>query len=169
MNATALQYPIELDRAAIERVLPHRGEILCLREVCVLAHDHFIAAALWPATLPLLQGHFPGRPLVPGVLLVEAVAQAAGAGLLVGDAQARALGADHIGVLVAIRKCAFRRPLPADTELAIEIHARQMSTVAVAVGALLQVAQREVATVEIVLAHTPLQQLDTLLHEAAAP
>ena len=143
-----------LDRAAIERVLPHRGDILCLRAVHIVAHDHFVGEACWDPSLELLQGHFPGLALVPGVLLVEAVAQLAGAGMLVADPRSRALGADGVGLLGGIRKCSFRQPVRPGEVVRIEARTRRMSEAAATVDAQLRVDARAVAQVEIMIVNT---------------
>ncbi len=149
--ATAPEVARILDRAAIERVLPHRGDILCVRALHVVAHDHFIGEACWDPSLALLQGHFPGLALVPGVLLVEAVAQLAGAGMLVADPRSRAVGADGVGLLGGIRKCSFRRPVRPGEIVRIEARTRRMSEAAATVAAQLRIDAREVAQVEIMI------------------
>ena len=92
-------------------------------------------------------------------LLVEAVAQVAGAGMLVGDPYARAMGDGYIGMLAGIRKCSFKRPVLADEWVTIEVNSRQMSDTVAAVSGLLCVDQVEVASVDILAINTPRQAL----------
>ncbi|WP_079418288.1 3-hydroxyacyl-ACP dehydratase FabZ family protein [Thiomonas intermedia] len=154
---SSLTYPIELGTDALEAVLPHRGEILFVRRLVVLDFNHYIGDVIWPPDLPILQGHFPGMPMVPGALLIEAVAQVAGAGMLVGDRQAQSMRGTHVGVLAGVRKCSFRRPVQADEWVRIEARSRQMSATAAAISAELQAGSSDVASVEILLVNTPLR------------
>ncbi len=162
-----LAYPIDMDDAAIRRVLPHRGEILCVRRITVLRNDHYIGHAVWPSDLPILQGHFPGMPMVPGVLLVEAVAQVAGAGMLVGDTYVRNMGKNYMGMLAGIRKCSFRRPVFAGEWVRIEVNSRQMSELAAAISGRLLVGEEEVANVDILVVNTPVESLGMLQRHRA--
>jgi 3-hydroxyacyl-[acyl-carrier-protein] dehydratase len=100
--------------AGIQRLLPHRYPMLLVDRVLELAEDTVVAEKLVTANDPFLQGHFPGRPIVPGVLIVEAIAQAAGLWVMAQEPQQR--GRDI--ALVGIDRARFRRPVvPGDTLL----------------------------------------------------
>jgi len=65
-----------LDRAAIEAILPHRDPFLLIDEVVELEPgSRAVARKLVRPDEWYLSGHFPGRPIMPGVLIVEAMAQ----------------------------------------------------------------------------------------------
>ena len=67
-----------LNRAAIEGLIPHRAPFLLLDEIVRWeAERELEAVRTFEVGDPIFQGHFPGNPLVPGVLMVEALAQAA--------------------------------------------------------------------------------------------
>lgn len=152
-----LNYPIELDAAGVYRLLPHRGDMQLIETLTVLDHDHFQASARWSEDGAILRGHFPDLPLVPGVMLVELVAQVAGAGMRAGSPAARRLEGDYLGLLAGIRKCSFKRPvLPRETVL-VDVRTRPMSETAAAVSALLSVGGEEAAQIEILVINSPRQ------------
>jgi UDP-3-O-[3-hydroxymyristoyl] N-acetylglucosamine deacetylase / 3-hydroxyacyl-[acyl-carrier-protein] dehydratase len=70
--------PPLLDIQAIERVLPHRYPFLLVDKVIELTEKHVIAVKNVTYNEPFFQGHFPGNSVMPGVLQVEALAQAGG-------------------------------------------------------------------------------------------
>ena len=63
---------------APEKILPHRAPMLLLDEVLELSDTHVVASRVFREDEEFFKGHFPGEPIVPGVYLVEAMAQATG-------------------------------------------------------------------------------------------
>lgn len=159
MTAEVLNYPFTLDRPAIQALLPHRGDIFVCEQLRVEGPHHFQGVARWPLENGVIQGHFPGLPVVPGVFLIETLAQLAGAGLLAGDPYVRSLEGDLIGVLASVRKSIFKRPVVPQTEVEFRIQCRQMAPMAVQVGGTVHVGAAEVAQLDILIAYTARPQL----------
>jgi 3-hydroxyacyl-[acyl-carrier-protein] dehydratase len=160
MSKPPLAYPIVLDASQIAGLLPHRGEMSFLRSLTVLQHDHYVGTATWAPDSVILKGHFPDLPLVPGVLLVEAVAQVGGAGMLAGDPYVQDMGSGFVGVLAGIRKCNFRRPVLPGEIATIEVRCRQMTDRAAMVSGVVKVVDDEAATVEIFVVNSPRAPLE---------
>jgi 3-hydroxyacyl-[acyl-carrier-protein] dehydratase len=103
---------VVLDRKGIEALIPHRDPFLLIDRVvelepgvrCVAEHD--FTGEEW-----YLKGHFPGEPIVPGVMLTESMAQAATVG-----AMALPDYRDGIGLFAGIEEMRFKRIVrPGDT------------------------------------------------------
>ncbi len=109
-----------LDTEAIQRILPHRYPFLLVDRVVEL-HPGQRAVAIKNVTAnePFFAGHFPGRPLMPGVLIVEALAQTAG--VLMGNA----LEEDSIPLFMGIDKARFRRQVMPGDQLRLEVEVLQ--------------------------------------------
>jgi 3-hydroxyacyl-[acyl-carrier-protein] dehydratase len=159
MTTELIRYPFPLTRQEIEKFIPHRGEIFACQSLEVSGPHDFNGVASWPLGNALIQGHFPGMPVVPGVMLIEAMAQLAGAGLLSGDPYSRSLKGNNIGVLAAVRKCSFTRPVLPDTPVHFSIHCRQMGAMAVQVTASVRVGNAEVAQLDALMAYADRDQL----------
>ena len=73
------EYPLPLDVRALQRLLPHRYPFLLLDRVVGFEKEKsLIAIKNVSINEPFFEGHFPGFPVMPGVLIIEAMAQAAG-------------------------------------------------------------------------------------------
>ncbi len=68
----------KLTAVEIQQCIPHRYPFLMIDQVLSLTDDKIIAAKCVTMGEPFFQGHFPGMPVMPGVLIVEAMAQAGG-------------------------------------------------------------------------------------------
>lgn len=104
----------DLDLQAILRLIPHRYPFLLIDRVVELrAFESAVGIKQVTANEPHFQGHFPERPIMPGVLLVEALAQTAAA--LVA-ASMRLEDKGMIVLFMGIEQAKFRRPVvPGDT------------------------------------------------------
>jgi 3-hydroxyacyl-[acyl-carrier-protein] dehydratase len=160
-----LVYPIHLDKPAIDAVLPHRGDIAFAESVTVWGPHNFEGVACWSSANANIMGHFPGLPVVPGVLLIEGMAQIAGAGLLTGDPYVRSLSGDLVGVLANVRKCTFKRPVRPDTPVKFVVTCRQMAPLAVQINAQASIEGQEVAQFDILMAYVERAQLMQALQD----
>lgn len=97
--------PLSIDQ--IRELLPHREPMLLVDRVLEITATTTVAEKLVSANEPHFRGHFPERPVMPGVLIVEALAQAAGIGILWNYPEFRGRGL----ALVGIDKARFRRPV----------------------------------------------------------
>lgn len=95
----------------VRAVLPHRYPFLMVDALVSQEGDRFECVKQVSFNEPWVVGHFPAEPLMPGVLIVEALAQAAALGL-----HAREGGETRTGYLTSIERARFRRKVvPGDT------------------------------------------------------
>lgn len=103
-----------LDLEAIQRILPHRYPFLLVDRILELEPDRRVVGLKnVTANEPFFAGHFPGRPVMPGVLIVEVLAQTAG--VLMGEASGL------IPMFMGIDKARFRRPVKPGDQLRLEV------------------------------------------------
>jgi 3-hydroxyacyl-[acyl-carrier-protein] dehydratase len=108
-----------LDIRQVMAALPHRYPMLLVDRVESLDPDKGIVA-IKAVTInePFFQGHFPARPIMPGVLIVEALAQAAG--VLAVEALGLA-GSGKLVYFMAIEGAKFRQPVEPGVLLKLEV------------------------------------------------
>ena len=111
-----------IDKKKIESLLPHREPMLLIDKLINIVHLKSATAIVNVKTSSFfVQGHFPGQPVMPGVLIVEAFGQAAAA--------LTAYGIDKkeyenkLVYLMSVEKARFRNPVLPNCELHLDIEA----------------------------------------------
>ncbi len=110
--------PMDIHR--ILRLLPHRYPFLLVdRVIDYRINDYLIALKNVTFNEPFFTGHFPVRPVMPGVLIVEAMAQATG--LLAMASRPDLVGERSLYYFVGIDKARFKRPVEPGDQLIMEV------------------------------------------------
>jgi 3-hydroxyacyl-[acyl-carrier-protein] dehydratase len=113
-TTSAVELTLPLEAAEIMRIIPHRYPFLLIDRVVELEPGkRVVAIKNVTANEPQVTGHFPDRPIMPGVLMVEALAQAGAVAVL-----SLPEYAGKLVLFAGIDECRFRRTvLPGDTLL----------------------------------------------------
>jgi 3-hydroxyacyl-[acyl-carrier-protein] dehydratase len=102
----------------ILKILPHRYPLLLIDRVLELKRkERIVAIKNVTINEPFFIGHFPGLPIMPGVLIVEAIAQAGGALLLTEVADR----SEKVMVFTGIERAKFRKPVSPGDQLRLEV------------------------------------------------
>jgi len=106
-----------LDIQAIREILPHRYPMLLVDAILELEEDRIVGIKNVTANEPFFPGHFPDFPVMPGVLIVEAMAQVAGVLVL------KSIPDRHrkLVLLASVEQAKFRRPVLPGDQLRIEM------------------------------------------------
>jgi 3-hydroxyacyl-[acyl-carrier-protein] dehydratase len=139
---TAAAPKAALDILEIQRILPHRYPFLLIDRVVDLTRkERIVAIKNVTVNEPFFQGHFPNLPIMPGVLIVEAIAQAGGA-LLLTEVEDRD---SKLMVFTGIEKARFRRPVTPGDQLRIEVDVKSWRMTAVRMEGRVFVGDKRVA------------------------
>ena len=126
MSDPAATFTLPVTVEQIQELLPHRYPFLLVDRVIELVPDHSVVA-LKNVTInePFFQGHFPGHPVMPGVLIVEAMAQAAG---LLTQLSSRMKGdnSSSLFYLVKVDNARFSAVVVPGDQLRIEVNLKRL-------------------------------------------
>ncbi|MDP3791192.1 MAG: 3-hydroxyacyl-ACP dehydratase FabZ [Candidatus Omnitrophota bacterium] len=105
-----------LDVSMIQKIIPHRYPFLLVDRIIECTDQKVVGIKNVTINEPFFQGHFPGKPIMPGVLIIEAMAQTGGVGALNIK--------DNLGKLaffMSISEAKFRKPVVPGDQLVMEI------------------------------------------------
>jgi UDP-3-O-[3-hydroxymyristoyl] N-acetylglucosamine deacetylase/3-hydroxyacyl-[acyl-carrier-protein] dehydratase len=106
------------DVNAIQRILPHRYPFLLVDKIIEFQMDeHAVGVKNVTMNEQFFQGHFPGKPIMPGVLIVEALAQAGGVLMLNGTENT----GNKLVFFMAINNVKFRKPVVPGDQLILDV------------------------------------------------
>lgn len=109
-----------LDYAAIEKLLPHRAPFLLIdRLENIISGESAVGIKAVSGNEPYFVGHFPGHPIMPGVLIVEAMAQAAGALAMLSQDDTKH---GKLVFLASVDKTRFKRPVTPGILLELQVN-----------------------------------------------
>jgi beta-hydroxyacyl-ACP dehydratase FabZ len=108
------------DVRKIMEFLPHRYPfILVDRIIELVPNERIVGLKNVTINEPFFQGHFPGTPVMPGVLIIEAMAQVGG--VLVSSSRSEKKGKELLMYFMGIDKARFRKPVVPGDQLVLEI------------------------------------------------
>lgn len=136
-----------LDINTIQKILPHRYPFLLVDRILESSEKRIVGIKNVTINEPFFQGHFPGKPIMPGVLILEAMAQVGGVGVLNLK--------DNLGKLayfLSIKEAKFRKPVVPGDQLVIEVDMLKAKMSVMQVRAVAKVAGEVVAEAEMMFA-----------------
>jgi 3-hydroxyacyl-[acyl-carrier-protein] dehydratase len=113
--------PGAIERSEIETLIPHRSPFLWIDRVEELEPGvRCVAVKFVDPANPVFAGHFPAKPILPGVFLIEAVAQTAGVMLGSATQEVSAQSNGGVALLAAVNRFKFLKPVTPGQTLRVE-------------------------------------------------
>lgn len=113
---------LKLNKKEIEKLLPHREPMLLIDELLNIEHLQSATGLVYvKKTSFFVQGHFPDKPVMPGVFIVEAFGQTAAA--LTAHGLDRSTYDNKLVFLMGVEKARFRNPVIPDCTLLLKVEA----------------------------------------------
>ena len=109
---------LPLDNEAIQDILPHRYPLLLVDRIIELDQDKIVGIKNVTRNEEFFNGHFPGHPIMPGVLILEALAQVAGV-LMLDFPENK----NKLAYYAGIDNAKFRKPVVPGDQLRLELQA----------------------------------------------
>ena len=114
-----------MDIHKVLSLLPHRYPFLLVdRVIDYKTDDYLVAVKNVTFNEPFFVGHFPARPVMPGVLIVEALAQATG--LLAMESRPEEVGEKALYYFVGIDKARFKRTVEPGDQLTLDVRLKKV-------------------------------------------
>jgi len=153
MNPSTAPVTLPVDAERIAAILPHRYPFLLVDRVIELdAGKSIVAIKNVTLNEPFFNGHFPGHPVMPGVLIVEALAQASG--LLLGLSGTHAEKENCVFYLAKVDNARFMKPVVPGDQLRLEVTLKRVIRSMGIFTACARVDGADVATCELMCAET---------------
>lgn len=111
----------------ITELIRHRHPFLLVDRIERADSEEIVGYKRFGADEPFFAGHFPGYPVVPGVLLVECMAQTGGAGVMAMGASEEAGEEAKLAILASIEKAKFRRQVGPGDEVRVVVTTKRRS------------------------------------------
>ena len=116
-GASGARKSVQLDINAIMKIMPHRYPFLLIDRILSLEENRVVGIKNVTINEPFFAGHFPGHPIMPAVLIIEAMAQCGGVLLLNSSYQPK----EKLVYFIGIDRAKFRKPVRPGDQLRFEL------------------------------------------------